>query len=400
MRPGSETRALARALAEAPEQRLAKAVALLDALPARGAADALIAPLRGQFRTMGIPRRMNFGRLLMLPLDPVIRDATDWVAASATVPRTALPPLIAAVRAALPDLAVATEAGLQGATDAASATLCLGPGLWSAAVAPLRALAAASPPADLAASWAATGLAARMLAPLARGVAAVLEAAAALRDPTAPEDPIQLVERVLDTAALHGAQPWALVVAAALARAADPAGVALVAIERALSGDPALHQGMEQALAATITGLEQEMQAPIRAAAATASRAARLIETMAPRAGPGCRVALAAFGGRMARTCRARFAAELEANLLVPLRSEPAVTGAPALAALEHVARGLRGFEAAARRIDTGSSYDILLRQAVGAVSAVPGPILERVDRARLVEILAGPEAAMDVLGG
>lgn len=191
MRPGSETRALVRALAEAPEQRLAKAVALLDALPTRGAADALIAPLRGQLRAMGIPRRMNFGRLLLLPLDPVIRDAAAWVPDSATVPRTALPPLIDAVRAALPEMAVATEAGLRAATDAASAALCLGPGLWAAAVAPLRALAAAPPWAD----WAETGLPDRLRSPIVGGVAAVLEGTAVLRDMAGLEEPLQAMER-------------------------------------------------------------------------------------------------------------------------------------------------------------------------------------------------------------
>ncbi|MDE2582852.1 MAG: hypothetical protein KGL52_14555, partial [Rhodospirillales bacterium] len=309
---GQQTRALTRALAQAPDQQIARAVALLDALPERGAADALIAPLRRQLGTMGIPRRMNFGRLLFLPLDPVIRDASAgrW-ADGAAVPRTALPPLIAAVRNALPDLAAATAAELRADPDIASAACTLGPPLWAAAPAPLRALATASglP------GWTESGLPPASLAPIATGVAAVLELFEQLRGPEAA------LGDALARTATTMPDAWPLVVAVALARAPDPATAAMLAMARAERGSPALHRGLEQGLATATEILEREAQAPIRAAAAATARAARIIEAVAPRAGPARRAALAAFAARIAAACHARFAGEMEGGLLAPLRS-------------------------------------------------------------------------------
>lgn len=66
---------------------------------------------------------------------------------------------------------------------------------------------------------------------------------------------------------------------------------------------------------------------------------------------------------------------------------------------LEEAARGLRALETEARGVGGGETYDKLLRQAAEIVRQTPGAdVIGRADRVRLVEILAGPEAALAML--
>jgi hypothetical protein len=67
--------------------------------------------------------------------------------------------------------------------------------------------------------------------------------------------------------------------------------------------------------------------------------------------------------------------------------------------ALEAAARGLRILESEARSVGSGATYDLLLRQATDVIkSSAVGDRLAAVERSRLVECLAGPEAALAML--
>lgn len=394
MSGAGEARALARALAEAPERRIAKAVALVDQLPERGAADALIAPLRGRLAELGIGRRINFGRLLFLPLDPVIVEAKSWRPGTAAIPRSGLPVLIAAARAALGAEADAIAAALRDSPEASA--MALGPRLWSLAGPPLRALAATPP-----AGWSETGLPADALGPIARGVGAVLAAWPALCPLAAREGPSRTLADALRTAAADGPEAWALVVTVAIARGADPVPVATLAADLAGNGGPALHQALGQALDAATAALEREARAPPAQAAGTVRRAGRLLGAMIDRAGPSQRAALIAFAGRLDTSCRARVAAECTSTVLAPLDQLDEGSIDAALPALERAARGLRDLEHEARRLGGASTYDALFRDAAARVRDLPAAHpLTRMDRVRMVEILDGPEAALRLLDG
>ena len=65
---------------------------MVDAMPNRGAADQLIAPLRARLAHLRPPRPLRFARLLFLPLDPLIVPAARWRAAQPAIPRTVIPP--------------------------------------------------------------------------------------------------------------------------------------------------------------------------------------------------------------------------------------------------------------------------------------------------------------------
>jgi len=68
-------------------------------------------------------------------------------------------------------------------------------------------------------------------------------------------------------------------------------------------------------------------------------------------------------------------------------------------AALETAARRLRALETEGRRIGSGDTYDALLRQAAASVTvAGAGEARSLAHTVRLVEILAGPEAALALL--
>jgi hypothetical protein len=66
---------------------------------------------------------------------------------------------------------------------------------------------------------------------------------------------------------------------------------------------------------------------------------------------------------------------------------------------LETVARGLRTLGLEARAVGSGATYDLLLRNAAETVKdSTMRDRLTLVDQIRLVEVLAGPDAALDLL--
>ena len=172
---GREIRELGRRLAVAPDADVARVVAVVDQLPRRGGADQLIEPLRPRLAQLRPPRPLRFTRLLFLPLEPLIVPPPRWQPALPTIPRSALTPLAATVRAGLGADIVAIDRLIQAlAACEAEAVARAGDLLWPRAA---ELLAAAPPPVG----WAETGLNGAMYAPLARRVGAVLRQAPVLR---------------------------------------------------------------------------------------------------------------------------------------------------------------------------------------------------------------------------
>ena len=94
-------REVARGLAAARDEQILQVVAMVDAMPNRGPADQLIAPLRARLALQRPPRPLRFARLLFMPLDPLIVPAARWRAAQPAIPRTVIAVLAAAVEADL-----------------------------------------------------------------------------------------------------------------------------------------------------------------------------------------------------------------------------------------------------------------------------------------------------------
>ena len=392
--------------AMADDAALLRICAMLDRTEDRGEADRVLDMARPRLSALRPPRPISFLRLLFLPLDGVIVPAARWRRGASELPRSALPALGAAVRAALGE--TAAEALLREAEGRdmgdAAAVAGLGGWLWPRAA---RALPDAAPPA-----WeAATALPAADYGPLAglcRAVWAEGVAIHAALRAAAEGPPAELVRAALAPLAEAGAGPLRAGLATLLSRAARPGQV--IATAAALG---------PKARAAVLPALEAELERPPlpslsalapRQAAEAVAAAARRLEDLA-----GCgllgatqRRRLHALRRAAEEACRARLQEGGEAQVMAPLGALLGQGGAApdaAIAAIEAAARGLRVLALEARRLDAGSAAPperVLqaltprLRALASRAAAEGGPGV--MDLARIVEILDGPDAAAALL--
>lgn len=389
-------RQAARTIAGARDEQVTRVVALVDAMPVRGPADALIAPLRDRLRRLRPLRPLRFGRVLFSPLDPVIVPAGSWRGGTAAIPRTALTPLEAIVRDHLGVAAAAMEAATSGADpDAAARTEAP---LWAAAAAAMRAAAERAPTP----AWAAAGLADDAFRPIARAAAAVLATGAEINGWAAAEwdTPVAAeadLARAFAAARPAGAVACAMLGAVLLARLPRASAAILEAMASLAKEDAVLAGTCTDLAVNAICGqMEGAMRAgidsaPLADAVRDAQRAALLLAGIAKDAGPRRRERLEASRDGLEAVCRRRFAVDLTHALIEPLSG-----GIAPIAGLEAVARELRSFETAARQLGGAGDYDARLRRAAEQVHGLPESVpVTLADRVRLVEILAGPEDAL-----
>lgn len=385
-------------LLSAADSRLRRVVAVVDALPERGEADALIAPLRPRLARLRPARPIAFTRLLFAPVEPLIAASGAWHRGCPGIPRPALAVLGNDLRTTLAAEADGLRARFAGRTmDDAAAVAELGGVLWPRAAA---ALPGRQPPPG----WtAATGLPPTAHAAIVAPLAVLLAHGQALhRLPgLTGQAAVSEAERLLRLAAGGGTAALAMMLALLLRRlprvqrlllladniaAADQGSAGLAASERALHfllgtaqeeapADAALPHAADR-LRGTACMLDD-----LQAAVDAAQRPGRLQQVREARQ-------------RLGAQCRARLVAEAEA-LAAPARGP---TGAADLAALEETARALRRLDAVGRRLGDAEAYDRALSGAAGRLIA--DPRLPRSARLRLAEILLGADAALALLGG
>jgi hypothetical protein len=413
----TELRDLRRSLSDVSDAQLVQVVALIDRMAERGSADDLIGPLRGRLGQLSPPRPLRFARLLFLPLDPLIVSAPRFRAGTPTVPRTALAPFSELVRAALGARADAIEAAVAGRAAEDEETIRrVGEVLWPEAAAILA--HSPQPP-----GWAAAGLPAGLHKPLACGIAAVLEQAAALHAIVAdaaaglPID-IDAVDAALSKAAPSGPEAWGFVLAVLLGRLPDVDAVLRQAHAwTARRGDPALRAALDMVAETQLARLEAHdgvgadvLVFDLAEAGGHVHRLVGLLDGLTGETPPAAhRARLAAIRTRLDAGCRARFADSLASEFLAPLRQ---LSRAPvgqarvgqaadpaALQRLEASARQLRALETEARRLGGASAYDALLSQTAAVVRGLaPEAGLALAEKVRLIEILAGPDEALALL--
>ncbi len=131
---------LTQQLQSADDRTLSKIVNVVDRLARRGPLDRLLAEHRSRLALIRPPRPMTLGRLFVLPLEELLIDPQGWSQGSMRVPRDRLARLIALVFDALPaDLAQAMHRRVAGQTmDDAALTLEVGRELWPACAAAVR----------------------------------------------------------------------------------------------------------------------------------------------------------------------------------------------------------------------------------------------------------------------
>ena len=134
-------------------------------------------------------------------------------------------------------------------------------------------------------------------------------------------------------------------------------------------------------------------------AAQEVRRTVTLLHQLAERTDlPQARSRVQAILQRLDAGCRRRFAHAMTTEFLPLLRQLPAGSERGARKVLEATARHLRELESEARLIGGGDVYDAQLREAAASVRTL-GAAMSLPARVRLVEILAGPEAASALLG-
>jgi hypothetical protein len=402
-----QAREMQRELVAARDEQIARVVAMVDALADRSAADALIAPLRPRLMQLRPPRPVRLARLLFQPLDPLIVPAPRWRQGDPLVPRTALAPLAEIVKASGSAVVAQVEASLGGITCAdTQAVADAGALLWPAAA---RALADAAPPP----SWSESGLKAEGFAPIARGVAGALENAPAVHRAAAearqglavrPE----VIDTVLEAATRRGPEAWSLTFAMLLARLPDAALLLQrVAAHAARGADPASRALADRVAEAVLGGLEGHGaggpvgDAELAAVGAEVRRIAALLEAID---GPGAtqqrRRRIQELRHALDASSRTRFEEGMASEFVTPLREQLEAAGPIDIEGLEEAARRLRQIETAGRRIGSAKAYDTLLRSTAQDVMRLDErPGLTLADKVRMVEVLAGSDQALAMLG-
>jgi hypothetical protein len=398
-------RVLSQDILSAGDPQILRIVATVDAMMQRGKADMLIAPLRLRLAMIRPPRPLRFVRLMFHPLDLLIIPAPRWRPGQQALPRTALMPMAEHVRLAMGAAAATIEAEITGHTTADTDLICRqGQSLWPAAAAIL----AKTPMPE---TWDATELGDVSYRPLANAVATLLAEAATIETLGSeaatgllPPKPTAITA-ILSRVARANKAVLPMMIAVLLDRLPEAAGL----LPAANMGPEAAatHAAMEDAAELLLRQLDWEDGVETRIAAGTlaeAGAAAGQIATLlrhldTANAKPQRRERVRAVRQRLDADCKLRFAAGLQNELLAPLLQVGLSPDASNLHGMEAAARGLRMLETEGRIVGSGSTYDLLLEKAAEAIKGdAMKDKLSLADRMRLVEILRGPDAALEML--
>jgi hypothetical protein len=401
-------REVSRGLAQARDEQIMRVVAMVDAMPVRGAADQLIAPLRERLARLRPSRPLRFARLLFMPLDPLIVPAARWRPAQPAIPRTVIPALALAIAEGLGPLGKKIATMIEGRNTAEHGVIDeAGDLLWPNAA---RVLLDAPVPDG----WEASGLGLNIYKPLSRRIAALLFQAGRLSQMMAdagqgvvPSE-IGPVRAMLDDAMRHDPESAPMAIALLLARVPEAAPL-LPRVAKTFGGREGilLRHASEQAAEILLDqlkapgGVEGQLGGrDLAEAGATVRRLTSLLGALEGETlSPDRRKQLTEVRQRIREGCQSLFLERLSVDLIEPLQF--ATDGGPgSLWDLETAARGLRSLETEARRAGGDNSYDKLLGQTADMVrEKVVLGVLDRVAGLRLMEIVAGPEAALALLG-
>lgn len=377
-----------RDIAAAGDQQMLQVLRMMETLDQRGAADALLAPVRARLSVLRPARPLRFARLLFLPVDALIVDTKTWDTSHPLVPRAALAPLAALVCAQLGPIAAEISATVRHADTTDEPLVArMGALLWPGAA---DVLATAHMPQ----AWGDTGFKHASFIAISRGLAGVLAVAQDLAAADAPPDLLPLARAAM--ASPHG---FAMLLTLLLVQfPGEPAPSRAISLARAAAPgiQDAARRAIEAALA-RLTGGAQHQNGPISAdTAANLRRDITLLDVL--QADPLSARRATALRSDLSRQCAARFVTGITENLAQPLAAiaRAGTVDDTALADLENAARALRAFETEARSLGGPDTYDRGL--AATAANAIANHVLCPMERARLVEILAGPEAAYKML--
>ena len=382
-------------LVVAGDEHINQVVALLDRMEVRGAADALLDPLRGRLAQLAPVRPLTLSRLLFQPLDPVIEPSLGWRPGAAAVPRNALAPIGAAILGRIGPCAAAVRKMIQGRdwSDGA-AVAAAGSVLWPAASEVLGTLAVPS-------GWTAAGLPLTRFEAVRVDIAAVLHHAELLHHWPAELDRPELPSLVAGTlASTQARHPGGLAVVLAVLLANAGVAACVLAAAATLQG-LAPEAAVEHALSRTEQDLAMSMPSSALPAACTqAMRAATLLDAVD---GPGAQPRFRALAQQTRRkadeACRGRVLQAVDQQLLPTLAAADTLDDA-ATASLEAATRDIRRLSMVGQRLGSAPVYAMLLNRTATGILAATAPALSRMDRLRLAELLVGADSALRMAPG
>ncbi len=392
---------------EKTRARLLRAVAAVDLLPVRGAADELIAPMRPLLAQLKPPRPLTFGRLMFQPIEQLIIDGARWQPGMTAIPRTALLRLVQLVRGIMGGRARQIDAMLAGKTLADhDAVRRVGGLLWPAAS---LVLGSASVPAD----WTqTTQLSVPDFTEVSRGLTEMLalsDRILALQEDVATASPNleNRLRSVLAGALGRGEQAFSLTLALLLGCMPGDGRVLDIGIElAAATADQALKGGPNKAVSFVFGELENAVDTALSGKLELGAAADAMTAISARCAGlqgwdhrEDWRERIRRIRSRIDSACRERFETVLERQLVAPLTHLPSEPGADSLEALEGIARELIRFHQAGRSPASARNDPVLIQfeQWLRTKSRDELP-LTTIERARLIEIMRGPEAGLAYL--
>ena len=392
--------AVQNALASAADAKIAQVVALVDGLDQRGAADALIAPLRSRLSQLRPARPPRLGRLMYLPLDPLIVPTEQWRPELPCIPRGLLPHLTARIERDMGNRAAELAGAVRQLPPGDDwAVDTLGALLWPETS---RLLAAAQ---FTDAEIAQAGIAPADHRAMVPAIATLLRQGSALRrhaarDRLGTPPTLGELKALLEAAVAGGAASFRLMTTLLLKLFPHVPG--LLGLAEHLGGAPAVAQVSRETVAAIGYALADGAldRLDARPRCAEIGRVAALLDSLersTAGGAPECKAALAAARRELDRSCQASFEALLSASLLEKITTLQDVPNDSQMAALEETARDLRALELATRSLGDKGDNQTRLEDAARRLQQ-GAHRLPACDRARLIEIVAGPEAASALL--
>ncbi len=395
-------RRIQQSLTRAADRKIVEVLSLVDSLPDRGAADALLEPLRARLSQLRLPRRMNFTRLLFLPADPIIVPAAQWRRKALTVPRTVLRSLSLQVRQELGSETQSFDDEIESAASDAAFMRC-GAGLWPRAA---DILARTRVPADWLKS---TCLNTTDHAAIAQPLAVMLRQGNVIEDlaraghAVSPAALRACITNAADSipSGTSAVQGLGMLLAVLLERLPSAALVITTAGDIATArGDTAPRLGADLAIDFLLDGkgAGHATQSDLTTASQDLSRLAGLLDALeqpGPASRPGRKSQVAKLRHDIDTACRRRFEVEMAGRLLRQADLLTANAADADIADLEATVLELRRFEAACRPFGIGSHYDRVLGNAAQQLMQNAPATAGRCDVARFLEILVGPEAGL-----
>jgi hypothetical protein len=390
---GANVRALRHALAGAADTKIIQIATLADAMADRATARQILEPIRGRLRPLRPERKMRLDRLLVTPLQAVLVDASDWQDGAVTLPRSAIQPLCAVVTAHLPELVTRVEEMIAGVTTRDVFAIGeAGAVLWPQAAAAL--IAAETPPP----AWEGARLPAKTFRPTAQAVGACLAQAVALEgfgDPTLGVADLDVkLGAALRHAATIGPICWGMMLTLLVCRvphASLPRGILMNQ-----SAGTVRREAANAALEHVWAWIEEAAEgSPVDLGEAAGALQERAVLLAAVSGEKAWRKRAGGLQAQLRQSYSEHLVEATRERLVMPIATLAESPEDAAMTRLEQIARGLRRLALAVRLLGPAPTVDRALREAADAVWGCAS--LAPVDRARLIELLDEPEAAMRV---